>query len=344
MADLPIGEAISPPQRKDQFFHIQDTPYGNRELAYRIFVPKHFAVERGLRATTPEIDTQNLKPLGIFRGETRRGSDAWIMLYAIRLTRELSAAHWLRNYALQAAQEVEALNELSPLFADALMTFELEKVPHTQRCIARIDGDKLFFVQTFVPSDAYSDVADQLGLVVASFDLQFASGVSQVEARAFALLDGRMRIQHPSSWRPRPIENLPAGKAALDLYQVDDAGTLTGLMRIKLAEKRLTPSLSVMLQDAFEELTEAGILPQQELSNQRIENEVELYKSGQLIVYSAELREGSSPQEIWIYIFETAAQFNALWLITPARQSNFYAWAVNKRALELVISSIRFNA
>lgn len=344
MTDLPIGEAISPPQRKEQFFLVQDTPFGNRELAYRICVPKHFGVEGGLRVSSPELETSSLKPLAIFRGETVQGSYAWIMLYAIRLTRELTAAHWLRNYAFQAEREVETLTELSPLFADALMTFELEKVPHTQRCIAKIDGDKLFFVQTFVPSEDYSDEAERLGLVVASFDLQYASGVSYIEPRAFAHIGGRMRIHHPSSWRPRPIEGLPEGKAALDLYQVDDAGTLTGLMRIKLAEKRIAPSMSVMLQGAFEELADAGILPQEELTNQRIENEVELYKSGQLIVYSAELREGNVPQEIWIYIFETASQFNALWLITPARQSNFYAWAVNKRALELVIGSIRYNA
>lgn len=345
MADLlPIGQAIPAPQRKALFFRVNDIPFGNRSLAFSVMLPKTWGVDSSLKVANGELTPAALKPLAIFRGMSGDEAYAYLQIQAMLLTREISAASWLQAWALSEGYTVRETRELSPLFVDALLEFFIDETPFTMRAAVKLDGNRLFLVKAFVPSVAYAAMEQTFGLMVASFELAQPGPTPHIESRAHLHLAGRLRLQHPMSWRPRVLTDLPDGRAAVDLYQIDDADALQGLLRIKLAEKRVVPSSSTMLASAQAELAEADVTLEEEIHNGPIESPVELYKSGQLVIYLASINGSPTPQEVWIYLFETSTHFVAMTLLTPSREAQYYPWAINKRAFELVLDSIKFVA
>jgi len=345
MSDLlPIGQEIPAGRRKELFFRITDNPFGNRALGYSILIPKTWGIDSSLKVASAELSAAGLKPLAIFRGMAGDSAYAYLQLQATLLTREITASYWLTAWALSAGYTVVESRELSPLFVDALIEFFIEETAHTMRVTVKIDGNRLFLTKAFVPTAAYSAVDQTFGLMVASFELTQPSPHPYIEVRTNLRIAERIRLQHPASWRSRILTELPDGKAAADLYQIDDADSLQGLIRIKLAEKRVVSSLPLMLKNTQEELQSADITLEEELHNGRVESPVELYKAGQLLIYTASIEGNPSPQEVWIYVFETTTHFIAMTLLTPTRDSSYFAWAVNKRAFELMLDSIKFVA
>lgn len=344
MADLPIGQEIPVQTRKDLFFKVENTPFGNKSLAFSILVPKTWGIDSSLKVASAELSPASLKPLAILRGMAGDSAMAYLQIQAMKLTREITAADWLASHALSSQRSILKNQELSPLFADAQLEFVIEETPFTMRAVARVDGDRLFFVSAFCPSSVYASLEQTFGLMVASFDLTYPTTVTNIEPRLPLRVGGKIRLQHPSSWRPRMHENLPKGRYAVDLYQIDDADSLQGLIRIKLAEKGEISSIPLMLQRAKAELTEAGVELLGELHNAPVESPYELFKSGQLLIFEASIEGSPSPQEAWIYLFETVSHFTALSLLTPAREHDHYVWAINRRAFELILNSIKYVA
>lgn len=339
---LSIGEAIPKATRKDQFIKLADAPFNDRSLAYTLVVPKTWGVDTSLRHASPGLSAQGLKPLLLLRGEAGPLGDVYVQVQAMLLTRELTAAHWLKRLALAAGRGIEEEKELSPWFADQLAKGVIEQVPFCFRSVARIDGNRVFLVTALAPEAAWSDIEQEVGLCVASFDLTQPVKTGQIEGRASYTLGHRLRVQVPISWRAQTQDDLGSGRSVLDLFQLDDEDILLGRMRLKLAEKRVMDSLPAMLKATLEEWSGAGISLGSELFSDIVSSEYDHFKKGPQLIYEAFIEGSSIPQELWLFLFETVEHYFCMSLLTPGRDEHFGPWAINKRAFELVADAIKY--
>lgn len=96
-------EEVYPIQRDEQFQDVKKsyhrTPFGDPELEYEIFVPKDWTVPDTAptqAGANPSI--QLMADLDKFKSPVIYTMQAEVTVQSIKLTREISAANWLRNY------------------------------------------------------------------------------------------------------------------------------------------------------------------------------------------------------------------------------------------------------
>lgn len=333
---LPIGDKITPKELTDNFIKAQDQPYGNNSLGYSLLVPNTWNYDSSLRAETGYLNTEKLKPLAIFEKE-----NAYIQLQAIQLVREVSAAHWLRYFAVTTGRKIIELVELSPLFSDTLMTFDIEGHAFVGRLAAKIDGNRLFLVFCFAVEEAYPYLEEVFGLAISSFKLLNPSQQPTIESRQEYKLKDIVQFVCPSSWQYNYPENAPVGKHAIDLYNFDDEQALQGLIRVKAVLKSVVTNSDQLVKDTIIEFSEANFQIQKALHNGAVASYSDQFQDGLLMIYLGVIEGSDEPQEFWLSVFEAQSHYIVLSLLSPARESVFYTWAFNKRAYEIVLESLK---
>ncbi len=340
MSQLPLGQRFTPKELDELFTVVDDQPYGNPAFAYQLMIPNSWQADR-IEAEHPHLDTLALKPLAIFFGEPQAGSPPYVQLQAVRLVKEITAANWLRHFAITTERTLEALNELSPKFADSLVRFQIAHLPFKGRAAARIDGDRLFLLFAFASEPAYDALAETFGVAVTSWQLVHPSNATSIEPLVETTGPARLRFHYPQSWRTLVPEQLPTGKEVVDLYNFDDDQHLNGLIRIKAVSKELGGGLNGLHRSLLEEFQEANLTIQNLYYQAELPIANPRFSRGQYVIYEAVIEESGIAQELWISVFEDAAHYFAVALLTPDKGHIFYVWAINQRAYQLILASLQ---
>jgi hypothetical protein len=174
----------------------------------------------------------------------------------IAMMRSFNEANGLVIDAGGACQGV--VNPLNPQEGPA-------SIPIVLRAMVRADGQNVFAVWCMATPDAYPAARDHFATAGASFALLHPTGTS-IEALARAeAVNPPFGLLYPSSWLHQPVDtpSTVAGKSALDLMLVEDQ-LLKGYIRVKAVDLRQVrpTSVEVLLQDAVEELAQAGVVAQ----------------------------------------------------------------------------------
>ncbi len=337
---LPIGQRFSEAELQDAFLLVEDVPYQNEELSYRMLIPKSWSVD-AVHAETAALTTTQLKPLGIFVGPDEGGLRPFIQLQAVQLTRELSAAHWLRHFAAASGRQVDLLREVSDRFADSQVTFQVEDIAFTARAAVMLDGDRAFLIFAFAPAAMYQAFIDTFGVAVSSFKLAKPSEKPSVEPRQALNVAANVQTMIPTSWKTRTIDDCPPGKAAVDLYNLDAESVLNGWIRIKQTYKDTSSSLEQVISDSKDEFAEAGVALVRVVAKTDMPSSNERFAQGIVEVYNATLASDEALlQELWIAAFEDQQAYYTVSMLTPARSDRFFIWAINHRAFEVVLQNL----
>lgn len=338
--DFPIGQNFSKEELKERFHLIKDTPYNNTELAYKILIPKTWE-SQPIRAESADLNPNTLKPLAIFKGPAKDGTNPFIQIQAVQLVREITAANWLRHYAIATERKLLAIKPISYNFADSVMEFLIEGHPFTARATASIDGDRLFFLLNLALASSYDTFAEIFGVPVVSFNLQNRSSKTSIENHAPYNVHDIVRFNCPESWKYHLItEGRPKGKEAADLFNYDPDGNVCGRMRIKTVEKNVSAGVETEIRDTMDEYEDGNVSIGSLLES--IEVEIGAYRFDSAVVkaYQADIQGNEIRQEVWIAVIEDPKYYVIVSLLTPFREQGFYVWAINRRAYDIVLETL----
>ena len=339
---LPVGRGFTPEELAERFVVVEATPYENPSLGFRTMVLKDWKHDV-VTAETPDLNAVHLKPLGVFFGQPEGGSAPYIQVQAILLRKSITAANWLRWIALSTDRHLLQLVELSPVFADTLVEFAVDGVPFKGRAAARIDRNRVFYVFAFGPAAVYRDYAETFGVAVSSFKLLDVDPSANIESLQPMNGPGSLRFAYPASWRPLVKDQVPPGRQAVDLYNFDDEDNLNGLIRLKSLEKGRGDDSDTLLRTLKEEFSEAGLSlgTQLHVASMPIEESgVDRFINGRYLFFAASIRETGLAQELWASLFEDESFYYGVALLTPAKENQFYVWAINSRAYQLILGSL----
>ncbi|MDA1015133.1 MAG: hypothetical protein O3A00_11860 [Planctomycetota bacterium] len=336
--DLPIGKEFTEDDLQREFFVINDQPYSNPALSYRILIPKRWGVDR-IRAPSPELSTSHLKPLAVFGSEDKDGNTLQIQIQAVELVREVRAADWIRQYAVSTERRMRDLKDLSTHFADSLMTFEIQRIEYTARSSATIHGNMLFFVMCLSPSAHYVEVESQFGLAISSFRVTNPMP-GNVEEQTTIEMGEFCTFHCPQSWDIESRDEI-AGMHLADLASRTEDGDLCGAIRIKTIESDGEADQSEMslTERAWVECEESGVTIGSELGRPLIQLDGDRFHVVNFVISEATLVTNAARQEVWICELHGQHHKCVLSMLTPSRQGEFFYWAVNRRAFEIVLSS-----
>jgi len=338
--DFPVGQNFSKQELKAQFHLIKSIPYNNPELAYKILIPKGWENE-ALQAESKDLNPNTLKPLGIFKGPAEGGANPFIQIQAVQLLREITAANWLRHYAVATERKIIAMKPVSNNFSDSIMEFQIQAYPFTARATASIDGNRLFFLLNLALSSTYPKYKEIFGVPVASFNLQKLSGKPSIEKPLSYNLKNIVRFAYPGSWQCRPLtEKRPKGKEAVDLFSYDPEGNLCGRIRVKTVEKAISKNTETQIQDTMAEYRDGNIIAGKLLESIEVEIGAERFDSAVVKAYRAQIEGNEIEQELWIAVIEEPKYSIIVSLLTLFREQAFYIWAINHRAYYMILETL----
>lgn len=344
MTDLttfPLGQTIAQDELASRFVKQEDQPYGNLDLAYSIVLPNDW-LQLGLEAQDAQLHADKPKLLANVLSPTDRDANGMIQVWCQGLIKEISAADWLKYYLTTTGREVGALQVVSPYFADAIAHWELDKVAYTMRIAACVAGNRLFLIQGMAPDDLYAEYAELFGLAVSSFKVTRKLENPHVELWQTHTLDDRIVCNAPISWPERTPE-APEGLSAVDLFNLSGEGEPLGVLKIMTLRKKLTegksgidlPALLVM------EFTKIGIEVETIASDEPLPVS-EPFGNGSFKILTARVPKGDNRlRNLLIASFDVPSHHVLVGLMTCAPKEGFYEYAVNRRAFDIVLETMR---
>lgn len=339
-----LGQEIPPGELAEHYVKIEDQPYGNADLAYSIVLPNDW-IQIGLQASDSALHSDKPKLLANFSGPTDQGGNAMLQVWAQDLEKEISAADWLKHYLISSGRKVDFIQAASPYFADAVATWEIEQITQRIRVIARVSGNRVFFVQGVVPHDLYAQYADKFGLAIASFKVAVEPKNPHVELWQTHTLDEHVICNAPYSW-PEKKADAPEGLDLVNLFNLAADGSPVSVIKIMTARKALMQGkpeidLSALLAMEFIKM---GVEVAEVATDEAVAVAAP-FVNGRLKVLTASLPQGDNRlRNLMIAEFGSPTHQVLAGLLTCAPKEGFYEYAVNRRAFDIVLETMRLAA
>lgn len=339
MTKLPTAVDLSREQLSARFLRVEESkPYGNEALGYSLLLEKAWNLDP-VKSSSPDLDAVALKPLGLFRGPQMAGANPYVLVQAIRLEKEITAADWLTHVSHSTGWELAEVSPAGVAFCDSLVEMVVEGREMWGRAAARIDGDRAFLLLAVGPSEVFEELAPVYGTAVSSFLVLQPARRQTVEERASHRVGDEVGFSFPASWEVRETKSPELRKSAIDLYSFIGM-ELHGLVRVKVARSSAGATLEGELDHAHEELADANVI----VGGLRAQSRPGLgnprFREAVLRVHDARIEGNPAPMEVWICGIDAKPHVVTVTLLVPARDSEFVSWAIGRRAFEIALETI----
>ena len=233
---------------------VQATPLAQDDLAYRVTLAGRWQAQ-DIEVSVKSLQVDRAIPLGIFQ-RLPAGPDAVLSIAAMRLSRPVTAADWLKSYATTHGHSLVDLNPEFDGGALGQSTFDLNG--RAQHCILRVllDGDRLFFIQAFATSAAFESLA--LQGMVESFEL--ANPTGPPNPPSLTAICGKASFGLPGLWLVRPLASPQPRAAATDFFASYVTGAVNCWVRVKFRQTRVAPELDRDMNALGQDLRDADLV------------------------------------------------------------------------------------
>lgn len=270
--------------------------------------------------------------------------DTRIDVWCAFLPREIHPSDWLESWCRSQGYETSVKREVLSaygLVGDRIATRGTGLNQRQCRLTAFKDADRVFLVVSCVgafPNDRYQEMAETFLMAMLRFKLLQPTRLKFAEAMAWQELPGVFPQQFlfPVSWGTKSPGDVPPGTAGIQRENVLKDTVVGTLLAFALADPDELPSVR---SQSLEKLITNGYAKAQERSVNRMEDTA----NGARWVLMRDLITQRADATIRISIAEIAlARGGAfLMLLSPDRDTDFDTWAVNRRAFEIGLNTLR---
>ena len=333
---LETGDRYSKEEINNQFIRIEEKPYIKAPFLYRLLIPKDWKVVQ--LENQPDRLPSDI-PIPVAHLATKSDDGTQMVLLGISLTREISAADWLRIYVMGKKYSLLGLKAWSPENADSLVGMSIAGKEFIGTIAVRIHGNILLVLVGVSPRGIYDKYREQFGISAHYFDVVGSRSKDTIEKRKTYDIQKTVRFQYPESWHPVTFPHPPKGKQAVDLFWFDVKEVPQGMIRVKTVVKGVPNRKDDQLKDALDEFTKAGNEMKTLISDNTLSIRGDRYQSGFQKVYAGKNPEGT-PYESWITVVEGEKYYYIVSLLTRERKVDFSTWAINLRAYQIVMETM----
>ena len=338
---LPSGKNVSDEHIKQSYNRVQDTPFGNDSLFYRLLVSKEWNPTAIHLQERPVITTEKMMGIGMFVGSQISDSKPFILLQVMNLAQEINAADVLRGYALANDYQLKTLQEDSPKRVDSLVEFQLQGVTYFGRAMMAITGNRVGFLLAAGAPSEYEQLEEKFALASASFEMSNAPQ-GHIEAwREYQIGVNWLYFHFPTSWTfDYPDSSDLTDRFGLELYNTTADNEVIGIVRAKTVLKKYTTDIGDELQKFMEELEAMGVEFGEIMNRHALPVNAPFIAAHQ-VIYQILDKQTNQVREAWVALLEDDQYLSFFALLTTRREDAFSVWAVNKRAWQIMLNTLR---
>lgn len=333
---------------------VEERPVNDRYLSFRIQIPDGWTRIGGTlddAAADVEEDATNKLDVRVSRrvlgqivryvGEVPFEASSRVQIDALEMDYEISAHNWFLEYTLKNGFILQGMKETDQWNVEALYTVIEDSIPFVVRTRAIMNGPRIMLVSYYVPEIRFEKEKSIQDRVIDSFVLLEPHRVNVESRRTYAFLD-LVRFDYPAAWRLIAPNISSIDGMDAQLVNTRDKKTLQGEINVRIVSRDLQTSLPLEVQYLKEKIRSIGLEVGELMET---EDKFEFHPHinfARVEVYNAKPRDKRvQDHEYWLAIMAEDRYYYIISMLTPSRESDFFTWARNSEAYEIVIESIR---
>ncbi|MCB9973628.1 MAG: hypothetical protein H6854_03595 [Rhodospirillales bacterium] len=336
-------------------------PSGDEYSGYKIFVPKSWKkiTDNLLRNQT---DTGVIYgDIATFISNVADPAASSVKIEALELEHNISAKNWIAKYFLDFGYMLEGIQEDSWSRAEALgVIYEEGKVDYRERVVVYINGQRVIMMRYASPLFRWDQEKQYQATVAKSFQLTKTDPVKLNKTTDYSLI-GYADLSYPSSWEVQAANQKDYDRPYVRFVNPEEtAPALEQFLNSDANKKKEIKSKGLIwVQAVIYENTNTSIaeeIERQKETAQKLQMEI-VKKYGvinnisipfpkgmsltQLDIYQVKnTAQKSNTYELWVATMKNDFAYFFVTMITPSKDSRYFAWVENKSAFEGVVSSI----
>jgi hypothetical protein len=335
-------EAISDEAFNDKTTEYTNTKFYANAVSYKIRIPKSWENMGEDISENPDVNDRLLQTIEEFRGPTVIGGQRpTIKVEAMILKHEMLAEHWLQNYIFKNGftlpGEIKATNESE---AEADIVYVKGPLSLTAKLKVIITQNRLILIRFDAPTNLDKETYKVANKSIEEFKL-IDTKIGNTEEIIEFSLSNRITFNYPNSWLIKNHVLSDANKVKTELHNVGSNGDLLGLIQIQ-SYRTSRKSLNDILKDLKEGIEGERKISPAELTHSSVLNVGLNFDMAMIETYKVSINDRSSTDyELWLAVLNEEGWLNTLYLLTPSKDIDYYEWARNTRAFDILLSSIK---
>lgn len=350
MKTIPRYKGLTQEEFEKQTKVIEETPPGDRHLAYSIRFPAGWKkaddsssiYESGTKEKHA-LSRRILGKVSKFYGPAQIDATSYFEVRALELDYQISARNWFLNFIISNAYSLEGMEVISDRRVEALYVLNERGTSYVVRAIAEINGPRMVLASYYLPDAHWNEEKAMQEKVVGSFTFLTPEDTKIEATRTYNYLDV-LHFDYPANWRLMAPEAYSLEGMDAKLVNSRDDLTVSGEIEIHVVSTEMDTTLSQEVQALRENLKQTGLeigdlieVPDDhEFADHVLFSRVEVYrakarKPGRRII----------DHEFWLGIIVEDRYYYIVTMLTPSRNAEFYTWARNTEAFEIVAESMR---
>ncbi|MCB9980458.1 MAG: hypothetical protein H6863_04915 [Rhodospirillales bacterium] len=336
-------------------------PSGDEYSGYKIFIPK------GWQKVTDNL-LRNQTDTGVIYGDIATfisnvadPTASTVKIEALELEHNISAKNWIAKYFLDFGYMLEGIQEDSWSRAEALgVIYEEGKVDYRERVVVYINGPRVITMRYASPLFRWDQEKQYQATVAKSFQLTKTDPVKLNKMTDYSLI-GYADLSYPSSWEVQVTNQKDYDRPYVRFVNPEEVDpALKEYSNTEEDKKKEIKSKGLIwVQAVIYENTNTSIaeeIERQKETAQKLQMEI-VRKYGtinnvslpfpkgmsltQLDIYQVKnTAQKSNSYELWIATMKNDFAYFFVTMITPSKDSRYFAWVENKSAFEGVVSSL----
>ena len=322
---------------------MHEVPFNETTLSYRLRLPETWEkrtqhMEQGVqlhKRLMSHITTFIAPPLADVRPS--------MTIQAKNLEHEIDAGHWLRHYLLlngfTLSGDVESKDMRN---ATAHFVYVSDQTAYTGYARAIFHGNMVTLARLDVPQRFMKHYSVLQKHAVDKLTLVFPQSGTIEEWRRDNLGGELLELQYPSSWeRTRTRYNEDGIKISFELHNKADENKVFGLMHFTAVKRSKDTDLPTEMEILKKNLEDYyGMYVKEVKSSQPSYGPLEFdYIREEHYIVGFDSDRGITDQEMKLLVMADTKWYTIFYMMSPLEANDFYNWARNMRAYEIVKDS-----
>lgn len=351
LKSIPHYEGLTKEEFEKKTTVFEEKPPGDSHLAYHIRLPSGWKKTEDASITYGgdgakdqyALSRRILGKVSKYYGPPQIDASSFFEVRALELDYEISARNWFLNYIISNAYSLEGLQVVSDRRVEALYVLNEGGTSYIVRSIAEINGPRMILASYYLPDSHWDEEKAMQEKIVGSFEFNNPE-VSKVETtHTYNYLDV-LHFDYPATWRLLAPEAYSLEGMTAKIINSPDDHTISGEIELHIVSTEMDTTLAQEVQTLRDNLKQTGLeigdlieVPDNyQFGDHIFFNRVEVYRAkaqqpGRRII----------DHEFWLAIMVEDRYYYIVTMLTPSRDAEFYTWARNTEAFQIVIESIK---
>lgn len=321
-------------------------PNNDPLIQYEVRLPKGWILEKSSGAAGADaIDSLSknvLQRVARYVSPAQKHRRAMLSVESLELTYEIGARNWFLNHIRETGYTLEGMNDAQSNNGEVMAVYAMVEgdITYVVRARIFINGPRVVLVRYYVPLDLFGEQRPMQAQSLDSFRLVGKKADRIEERNTHGFLD-QAYFDYPASWMLSAPRVMNVERMRAMVYAPGTGGKLAGQINLYLTSRYIDTTLPQEVALYRKNFT----LPDYEIGRKIDAVKIAAHKDmkrAQTEIYELTPQKNYMlDYELWVTVMQSEGFYYILTMITPARDAEFYQWARNAKAYEIVVGTTR---